>query len=315
MRKLAIALAAVALVVPVAVAGAAVPVTVVVHYNLAAGEQPENLAVDKRGDVFVAMSPLGQVRKVDRDLNETTVAQLVPPGSGFGPLGIAIDAPGNLYVDVATFNPATAGVYRIATDGSFVRLAGTGGMVLPNGIALDQRGNIYVTDSVLGAVWRLPAHGGAAAIWLQSPLLAGNGSAGIGVPIGANGIAFRQNSLIVANSEGARLVKIPIKPDGSPGTATVLAEGSALYGIDGIALDVHGNVWAAVILQSAIKRVSTSGQITTIATAADGLDFTSGVAFGKNQDLWAVNFAIGPPGGTGPALLRLDAGVKGQPLP
>jgi hypothetical protein len=31
--------------------------------------------------------------------------------------------------------------------------------------------------------------------------------------------------------------------------------------------------------------------------------------------MWAVNFAIGPPGGPGPALLRFDAGVKGQPVP
>jgi hypothetical protein len=39
-----------------------------------------------------------------------------------------------------------------------------------------------------------------------------------------------------------------------------------------------------------------SGGITTIATAADGLDWASSLAFGKNTDLWVVNFAIGPPG-------------------
>ena len=47
----------------------------------------------------------------------------------------------------------------------------------------------------------------------------------------------------------------------------------------------------------------------------DGLDWASSLAFGKNTDLWVVNFAIGPPGGPGPAVLRLEAGVKGQPLP
>jgi hypothetical protein len=76
-----------------------------------------------------------------------------------------------------------------------------------------------------------------------------------------------------------------------------------------------GNVWVAVILQSTIVRVSPSGDIETIATAADGLDFVSSVAFGKKSEMWAVNFAIGPPGGPGPAVLRFDAGVKGQPVP
>ena len=106
-----------------------------------------------------------------------------------------------------------------------------------------------------------------------------------------------------------------IEPDGSAGAVSVLAEGPALLGVDGIAFDVHGNVWAAVIAQSTIVRVSPSGEITTMATAADGLDWASSIAFGKTGELWVVNFAIGPPGGPGPALLRLDIGVKGQPVP
>jgi hypothetical protein len=61
--------------------------------------------------------------------------------------------------------------------------------------------------------------------------------------------------------------------------------------------------------------VSPGGDIETIATSADGLDFASSIAFGKSGQLWLVNFAIGPPGGPGPALLRFDAAVHGQPLP
>jgi sugar lactone lactonase YvrE len=96
---------------------------------------------------------------------------------------------------------------------------------------------------------------------------------------------------------------------------SILAESPQLLGVDGLAFDVHGNVWAAVIAQSTIVRVSPTGAITTVATAADGLDWASSIAFGKNGDLWAVNYAIGPPGGPGPALLRIAVGVKGQPVP
>lgn len=305
-----VALALAALLVPAAVAGAAVDIEPVVVYDPAAGELPEGVAIDKRGDVFVSLNPLGQVRKVGRDGSQSTLATL--PGEV---VGLAVDAPGNVLVAVASFDPATSGVYRIARDGTFARLPGTGAIVFPNGIAFDKVGNVYVTDTVLGAVWRVPARGGQAEVWFQSPLLEGSGVFDFGFPLGANGIAFRHNELVVSNTEGARLVRIPIERDGSAGAAAILAEGPALLAVDGIAFDVHGNVWAAVIAQSTIVRVSPQGDVTTVATAADGLDWVSSISFGKNGDLWAVNFAIGPPGGPGPALLRLDVGVKGQPVP
>jgi sugar lactone lactonase YvrE len=314
MRKLLAALAVVAAVLPVAVAGAAVSVTVVVDYDPALGQLPEGVAVDKRGDVFTSLSPLGQVWKLSRDGAQSLLAQVVPPGTGNGIAGLAVDALGNVYVAAATRDAATSGVYKIARDGSFAHLPGTGAVEFPNGITLDKRGNVYVTDTIGGAVWRVP-RGGSAELWFESPLLLGDGSFNFGFPLGANGIAYRQNTIVVGNTEGARLVSIPINPDGSAGSATVLAEGPALLGVDGIAFDVDGNVWACVIAQSTIVRVSPSGGITTIATAADGLDWASSLAFGKNGDLWVVNFAIGPPGGPGPGLLRLGVGVKGQPVP
>ena len=61
------------------------------------------------------------------------------------------------------------------------------------------------------------------------------------------------------------------------------------------------------------------GAVTTVATAADGLDWASSLAFGQSggehKTLYAVNFAIGPPGGPGPSLFTLDAGIPGQPVP
>ncbi len=305
-------LVAVAFVLPVAVAGAAVDVEVVVDYDLATGEQPEGVAVDKRGDVFVSLTPLGRIEKIDRDGSRSTLAQIV---SGDGVNGLAVDAPGNVYAAVATLDVATSGVYKVARDGSFTRLPGTEAIVFPNGVTLDKRGNVYATDTVLGAVWRIPAKGGPAELWFQSPLLEGDGSFGLGFPLGANGIAFRHKEIVVGNTEFGRLVRIEIEPDGSAGASSVLAEDLALLSVDGITFDVHGNVWAAVIAQSTIVSVSPSGDVTTVATAADGLDWASSIAFGKHGDLWAVNFAIGPTVSTGPALLRLAVGVKGQPLP
>lgn len=313
MRNRLALLAVAVFALPVAMAGAAIDVDVVIDYG-APGEQPEGVAVDKRGDVFVTFPALGEVRKVDPSGSESLYATL-PASAGFGPFGLRADASGTLYVAVSTFDPATRGVYRVTRDGDVARLPGTGSIVFPNDVTFDTRGNLYVADTVLGAVWRVPARGGSADLWFQSALLEGSGAFEFGFPLGANGIVYRQGKLFVANTEGGSIVRIPINPDGTPGMATVFSNDPAIFAIDGIALDVHGNVWAAVIGQSTIVKLSPSGAVTTFATAADGLDWASSIAFGKNGDLWAVNFAIGPPGGPGPALLRFAVDVRGQPIP
>ena len=55
-----------------------------------------------------------------------------------------------------------------------------------------------------------------------------------------------------------------------------------------------------------------------MATDADGLDWASSIAFGKNGDLWAVNFAITRRSGAGsPSARRRDertAGPVVEPL-
>ena len=90
--------------------------------------------------------------------------------------------------------------------------------------------------------------------------------------------------------------------------------------LDGLALDVHGNAYVPVINQSRIVRISADGtSIVTVASSADGLDFPASVAFGtgkgERRSLFVTNFAIGPPGGAGPALLKLAAADPGLPLP
>ena len=95
-------------------------------------------------------------------------------------------------------------------------------------------------------------------------------------PIGANGLAYRHGSLFVANTEKALLLEIPVLKGGGLGDISVVADlsGPGMFGpamLDGIALDVHGNIYAAVITDSSIKRVSSDGQeVETVATWEDG---------------------------------------------
>jgi sugar lactone lactonase YvrE len=307
------------LLVPAGTAAAG-PVRSVVAFHPAVGEFPEGIAADKTGRLYVSMFVLDQVRRLDRGGAQTIVARL-PHGAA--PAGIKLDASGTLYVAASGFNlatgrtdPTTRGVYRMRRGGAPERIAGTDAILFPNDLALDHRGNLYVTDATGGAVWRVDGRGGVER-WSTSPLLRGTGQL-LGFPYGANGIAFSRGHLLVSNTERGSLVTIPIDSAGEAGAPSVLTESPSLLGVDGIALDVRGTVYAAINGQDKLVAVRSGGAIDALATASDGLNQPSSVAFGTGnggrRTLFLVNFAVGstsPP----PGVLSLTVGVPGRPLP
>ena len=162
----------------------------------------------------------------------------MPAAAGNGVLGMAVDAPGNVYVAAATFDPATSGVYKIARDGSFARLRGTEAIVFPNGVTLDKEGNVYVTDTILGRSGAFPQ--------VELPLRSGFNRLFSRARGSSNSVSRLER---MASRTGrtpsswatprGRLVRVEIEPDGSAGAISVLAEGLSLLGVDGIAFDVH----------------------------------------------------------------------------
>jgi sugar lactone lactonase YvrE len=293
-----------------------------ISFDEAKGELPEGLAIDKVGNMFVSIAPLAQLWRIPPRSTEPALfgsVQGFTPGEGFGLLGLAIDAPGNVYAAMSSLNPEANGVWRFdRKTGAETRLPGTEQIVIPNGLAFDKRGNLYITDSRLGAIWRV-SPGGTAELWLQHELLEGDGS--LGIFVGANGIAYRQGSLLVTNTEKFNLLQIKVLRDGSPGEPRVLV-GFEPAAPDGLALDVHGNAWVALISASTIAMVTPGGGVEVIASG-DPLDWPSSLAFGtgkgQRKTLFVVNFSIGEmfgaPPGSGPGVLRMNAGVPGMPLP
>ena len=45
-------------------ASAAVPIQTIVTYNASAGEQPEGLALDRRGNIYVGLFGTGEIRRI-----------------------------------------------------------------------------------------------------------------------------------------------------------------------------------------------------------------------------------------------------------
>jgi sugar lactone lactonase YvrE len=259
------------------------------------GENAEGVAVDKRGNLYVCVNPTGQIWKITPKGEESVFVDFGPSPHNVAVLGLAVDAPGNLYV---AYNSGDEyhGVYRVTRDGTRERLPGTEAIWWPNALVFDQRGNLYVSDTWLGAIWRIP-RGGSAELWIQDPMLEGDGHFGLPTPFGANGIAYRHGSIYVANMEKRLIVDIPVLGDGSAGNPDSI--GTPGY-VDGIALDVHGNIYAVLFGQSRLVRIEpASGEVTAeLATAADGLDEPASLVFGTGkgdrQSIFVSNYASLP---------------------
>jgi sugar lactone lactonase YvrE len=96
-----------------------------------------------------------------------------------------------------------------------------------------------------------------------------------------------------------------------------------LDGIDGIALDVRGNVIALLVMQHKLVRIDPSdGSHTVLLTDRNGLYNPASIAFGAGQGdrqyVFVTNFALLPPepaNSLGPGVLKYDVGVDGLPLP
>lgn len=292
-------------------AQAAESVETVIDYD--APFLPEGIAMDKQGNLFVTLANQAEVRMITPDGTESTLATL--PDGGFGVLGLAVDAPGNVYAAV-TADEGENGVYRINRAGATERLPGSADISVPNGLVFDKQGNLFVTDTIFGAVWRIP-RGGAAELWIQDELLVGTGVFGFGVPLGANGIAYRNDMVYVATSEQAHIVQIPVNNDGSAGTPEILIADPGLLGVDGLALDVHGNIYATVIAQNTLVRIDAGGSTVTVI-ASEGLDGPASPVFGtgkgNRQTIFITNFALFS-GGVNPGVVKVDVGVPGLPLP
>ncbi len=306
-------------------------------------DTPSGVAVDKTGNVYVSVRE--GVRGVIWKYTPDGMASFFADIGQAVIYGLAIRANGDVYAGMAT--GPDQGVYRVDRNGNVELLPGTGQIVLPNGLAFDNRGNLYVTESYSGSagaygqggVWRIPA-GGEAEVWVRDPLLTGVGV--VGFPLGANGIAYYHGDLYVTNTDKGLIVRIPVAEDGSAGQPGVwkrleevpespLARSPLPILPDGLALDVHGNLYLTIVSRNAVVRVKAKDRVQeSIAVLGSPgpvpsapFDTPASLAFGtgagEQQNLFVTNLGLmatlipGPPW-PGRALVKVPAGAPGRPL-
>ena len=256
----------------------AVPSRIAVHFDLAKGQMPENIALGPDGTAYVTFAAARQVAAITKKGETRILATLPAPADGgvdtpvlkFAlTTGIVRTTDGTLYFLYASGSAETTGLYRLRAGGTPTRVAALPATGLPNGLALDERSKtLYITDSALGTISTVRLGGHRASVWSSAPELASTGF------IGVNGLKVRDGAVWASNLDKGTLLRIPLR-QGRPGPITVKAKG--LAGIDDFAF-AGDQVIAALVTTGRVVRVGAKGKVTTLLTAADGLQNPTSVA-------------------------------------
>ncbi len=204
--------------------------------------QPFGLAVDAAGTIYIADAGNNQVEKISPSGVITIIAGHFTSGNinGTGtaasfdePIGIAVDASGNLYVTDELNNL----IRKITPAGVVTTLAGSGAQAetdgigtsaafnRPIGIAVDPNGNVYVADYAGNKIRKITPTG-------VVTTLAGSGAKG------------------TADGTGAQ---------------------ASFFEPEGIAIDAAGNLYIADTGNDLIREITPGGKVITIAGDVPGV--------------------------------------------
>ncbi len=286
---------------------------------------PAAITFDASGNFYVVEFNSGVIRKIVPSGVISTFAG-VRRFSGDGgqalaatfyfPSGVAVDAAGNTYVcDLGNYRVrkiTPSGIVSTFAGNGVAGFAGDNGAATaaslnqPSGAAVDSAGNVYIADTVNHRVRKVTAAGIISTV-------AGTGTAGssgdggaatsaqlnspAGVAIDSAGnllIADTGNNLVRRVAQGVITTiagnrKAGYAGDGGPAKSAML---SAPYGL---AVDAQNNVFIADSGNSAVRKVTSAGVITTIAgngkagNSGDGV-LASGVSLGDPNSV-AVDVA------------------------
>lgn len=293
---------------------------------LAQISSPQGIAIDSAGNVFIADTGNNRVRKVNTSGTITSVAGNGTYGYSTGdgglatsarlasPSGVAVDSTGNLFIALPPGNR----IRKVNTLGTITTVAGNGDWSMggpqdggpatsatvraPEGVAVDSTGNLFIADTGYQRIRKVDASGTITSVVGGA---IGDGGPATSAYLSASHIAADSaGNLFIADSYNNRIRKV----DTAGNITTVAGTGSFYYsgdggpatsasfrGFGGIAVDGTGNIFIADVINRRIRKVSTSGTITTIA--GNGTDVGGGVYYYPHDGVLATSTAIGYPTG------------------
>jgi sugar lactone lactonase YvrE len=291
--------------------------------------QPNGVAVDSTGNVYVTDTGNGVIRKITpagavstlagASANRGNVDGAGSSASFSHPLGLAVDGSGNLYVADAFTNT----IRKITSGGSVTTLAGaaatrgdadgtgTGALFnYPAGVAVDTAGNVYVADAYNDTVRKITPAGVVSTLAGSAGVSGANDGTGIyGLFNQPMGVAVDSaGNVYVADTSNATIRKVT--PAGVVSTlagaagVAALMDGtgtSALFNQPhGVRVDSSGTLYVADTGNAVIRKITSGGVVTTLTltTAAT----TSAASASGSSATGTVTSTAGGSGGGGGAM-------------
>jgi len=282
---------------------------------------PRDIAIDSKGNIYIAESDNKRIRKIDAIGNISTFAgdgttnlknNESATSSGIGaPYGVVVDCKDNVYIAVPGYNMVrkidTNGIITTIAGGNHIGYSGDEGPATaaqldhPNSVEVDSSGDIYIADTRNHCIRKIDTATGII------NTIAGNGSAGYfgdGGP--ATAAKLNYPSDVAVDSSGNIYVadgqnNVVRKIDAITGKInTIAGNGIAGYSGDGgnaksatlnyptkVEIDGKGNIYIVLPLNSMIRKIDTNGIISTVAVhSSAGPFFYEDVAADSEGDLY-----------------------------
>lgn len=238
-------------------------------FDHSAGEMPENIVVLADGTICATLLLAGTVW-----LSSGEPERVAPEQAGAIAVGLASDADNRLYAAVRSATDTVAGIWRREAPHRWIRFAAAETRAGLNGITFAEDGTLFAADSVNGEILCCSPGDDTLRLWLADERLAPTSPDDPVSSTGVNGLKVWDGALWATNTAQATVLRIGID-QGHPGEVTQLHTGIPA---DDFTFDTSGTLYLAVHPRDTVVRITPGGEMTVLATEADGLDGPTAIA-------------------------------------
>jgi len=285
---------------------------------------PQGLALDRIGNLYIADADDRRIRKVDPQGTVTTVAgsgsssyggdgsRAASTGIGT-PVGVGLDASGNVYITDTSYDY----VYRVNPQGIISKVAGGGSslgdggpatqakLYDPSAVVADTAGNLYIADTGNHRIRKVSAAGVITTVaGIGTAGYSGDGSqatsAALNGPIGLSLDA--QGNLYIADTKNNRIRKVNasgvISPVAGAGTAGFTGDGGPplsawLNGPLAVAVGASGDLYVADTGNNRIRAIPARPATYSVTPSRLTLSGASGATLAASQQITAIGSVVG----------------------